>query len=82
MIKKPANLSSVFLGLMQMLERYYVRFFNYCYRRTGTLWEGRYKATLLDSDDLRYIELNPVRAGIVAGPGDYPWSSYCFNALG
>ena len=72
---------------IQMLGRYYVQYFNYCYHRTGTLWEGRYKATLIDSETylltcMRYIELNPVRAGMVAQPSDYPWSSYCRNALG
>jgi putative transposase len=72
---------------LQMLGRYYVQYFNYCYRRTGTLWEGRYKAALIDSESylltcMRYIELNPVRAGMVADPADYPWSSYRFNALG
>ena len=73
--------------LMQMLGRYYVQCFNHQYQRTGTLWEGRYKATLLDSDQYllvcsRYIELNPVRANMVSHPSDYPWSSYAFNALG
>lgn len=72
---------------LQMLGRYYVQYFNYCYQRTGTLWEGRYKATLIDSESylltcMRYIELNPVRAGMVADPADYPWSSYGFNASG
>lgn len=72
---------------LQMLGRYYVQYFNYSYHRTGTLWEGRYKATLIDSESylltcMRYIELNPVRAGMVAHPSDYPWSSYRFNALG
>ncbi len=72
---------------LQMLGRYYVQYFNSCYRRTGTLWEGRYKATLIDSESyllacMRYIELNPVRAGMVNDPGEYPWSSYRFNALG
>jgi putative transposase len=72
---------------LQMLGRYYVQYFNYCYRRTGTLWEGRYKATLIDSDSylltcMRYIELNPVRAGMAADPIEYPWSSYRFNVLG
>jgi putative transposase len=61
---------------LQMLGRYYVQYFNYCYQRTGTLWEGRYKATLIDSElylltCMRYIELNPVRAGMVASPADY-----------
>jgi REP-associated tyrosine transposase len=73
--------------VMQTLGRYYVQYFNYQYRRTGTLWEGRYKATLLDSEQYllicsRYIELNPVRAGMVKSPEEYPWSSYRANALG
>lgn len=73
--------------LMQFIGRYYVQYFNYQYRRTGTLWEGRYKATVLDSEQYlltccRYIELNPVRAGMVEHPGEYPWSSYRYNALG
>lgn len=73
--------------VMQMLGRYYVQYFNYQYSRTGTLWEGRYKATVMDSEQYllicsRYIELNPVRAGMVEHPAEYPWSSYHFNALG
>lgn len=73
--------------VMQKLGRYYVQYFNYCYQRTGTLWEGRYKATLIDSKSylltcMRYIELNPVRAGMVAHPSDYRWSSYHYNAQG
>jgi len=72
---------------MQMLGRYYVQYYNYCYRRTGTLFEGRYKAALIDSEAylitcMRYIELNPVRAGMINEPSDYPWSSYHHNALG
>ncbi|HCA27599.1 MAG TPA: transposase [Betaproteobacteria bacterium] len=72
---------------MQMLGRYYVQHYNYSYQRTGTLWEGRYKATLIDTEAylltcMRYIELNPVRAGMVSHPSDYPWSSYHQNALG
>lgn len=72
---------------MQMLGRYYVQYYNYTYQRTGTLWEGRYKATLIDSEAylltcMRYIELNPVRANMVVHPSDYPWSSYLYNALG
>lgn len=73
--------------VMQSLGRYYVQYFNYQYKRTGTLWEGRYKATLMDSEQYllicyRYIELNPVRAGMVKHPSEYPWSSYHFNAMG
>ena len=73
--------------VMQSLGRYYVQYFNYVYNRTGTLWEGRYKATLLNSEDylltcMRYIELNPVRAGMVDHPAAYPYSSYAANARG
>ena len=72
---------------LQMLGRYYVQYFNFSYQRTGTLWEGRYKATLIDSESylltcMRYIELNPVRAGMVSHPSEYRWSSYHCNALG
>jgi len=72
---------------MQSVGRRYVQYVNYTYRRTGTLWEGRYKATLIDSEQYlltcsRYIELNPVRAGIVANPDDYAWSSYRAHAHG
>ncbi len=73
--------------VIQMLGRYYVQYFNYTYKRTGTLWEGRYKATLIDSEYYaltcyRYIELNPVRASMVTHPSKYPWSSYHYNAQG
>jgi putative transposase len=74
-------------GMMQLLGRRYVRMINARYRRTGTLWEGRYKAAPLDSDIYffacsRYIELNPVRARMVRAPADYPYSSYRANVLG
>ena len=69
------------------LGRDYVRQFNKRYGRTGTLWEGRFKSSLVDSDRYllacyRYIEMNPVRAGMVSSPSDYPWSSHHANALG
>ena len=72
---------------MQSVGRRYVQYFNFTYSRTGTLWEGRYKATVVDSEAylltcMRYIELNPVRAGMVEDPSDYPWYSYDVNALG
>ncbi len=72
---------------MKTLGCYYVRYFNDKYRRTGTLLEGRYKASLIDSEQylficMRYIELNPVRAGMVEHPSQYRWSSYHHNALG
>jgi putative transposase len=72
---------------MQAVGRRYVRYFNDSYGRTGSLWEGRYRATLIDSERYlftcyRYIEMNPVRAGLVPHPRQYPWSSYRANALG
>ena len=73
--------------VMQSVGRRYVRYFNDRYLRTGTLWEGRYRAALIDSDRYlfscyRYIEMNPVRAGLVSHPRQYRWSSYGANALG
>ena len=73
--------------MMQAQGRKYVQYFNYTYRRTGTLWEGRYKSTVVDADNYlltvyRYIELNPVRAKMVSHAAEYPWSSYQGNALG
>jgi putative transposase len=72
---------------MQELGRRYVAFFNYTMDRTGTLWEGRYKSCLVDSEMYvlqcyRYIELNPVRAAIVSRPENFPWSSFRSNGLG
>jgi REP-associated tyrosine transposase len=73
--------------MMQAQGRKYVQYFNFTYGRTGTLWEGRYKSTLVDSDSYlltvyRYIELNPVRANMVAHASEYPWPSYQGNAVG
>ena len=73
--------------MMQSLGRHYVRYFNFSYKRTGTLWEGRFKSCLVQEENYllqlyRYIELNPVRAGMVEQPSDYVWSSYPINALG
>lgn len=72
--------------MMQRLGRSYVQLFNRRHGRTGTLWEGRYKASLVDNDRyllqcLRYIELNPVRAALVDDPAAFPWSS-CRDHLG
>jgi putative transposase len=73
--------------VMQSVGVRYVRHFNETYRRTGPLWEGRYRATPIDSGRYllscyRYIELNPVRAGLVTHPALYEWSSHRANALG
>lgn len=73
--------------LMQSVGRRYVQYINRYYRRTGTLWEGRFKSSAIQAEDYlltcqRYIELNPVRAGMVNDPGEYRWSSYRHNGLG
>jgi len=67
--------------MMQAVGRSYVRYFNDTQKRSGTLWEGRYKSTLIQTDRyllacMVYIDLNPVRAGLVSQPQDYPWSSH------
>jgi putative transposase len=73
--------------LMKHLGQRYVQYVNRVYRRSGTLWEGRFRSCLIQSEEYllacyRYIELNPVRAVMVQQPGDYRWSSYSVNALG
>jgi len=72
-------------ALMRDLGRRYVPYFNWRHERTGTLWEGRFRACLVESARYtlacyRYIELNPVRAGMVNHPGAYLWSSYAVNS--
>ena len=67
--------------MMQAVGRSYVRYFNDLQGRSGTLWEGRYRSTLIQADRylltcMAYIDLNPVRAGLVPEAKDYPWSSY------
>lgn len=67
--------------MMQAVGRRYVRYFNDRQGRSGTLWEGRYRSTLIETDRyllacMAYIDLNPVRAGLVAQARDYPWSSH------
>lgn len=73
--------------LMQSLGRRYVQYANRFYRRSGILWEGRYKSSVVHAEDYllacsRYIELNPVKAGMVADLAQYRWSSYRANGLG
>jgi putative transposase len=67
--------------MMQAVGRKYVRYFNDVHKRSGTLWEGRYKSALVQTERyllacMVYLDLNPVRAGLVTRPQDYPWSSY------
>lgn len=73
--------------LMRALGVRYVRYFNQRYGRTGTLWEGRFRSTLVDTDSYffacsRYIERNPQRAAMAENPRAYPWSSFHRNACG
>ena len=73
--------------MMQHVGRRFVQYINRVYRRSGTLWEGRYKASLVDTEPYflrccRYIELNPVRAQMVEDPAHYRWSSYSHHAHG
>ena len=68
-------------AMMQAVGRRYVRYFNDTQGRTGTLWEGRYRSAVIQADRhmmacMAYIDLNPVRAGLVAQAGDYVWSSH------
>ena len=74
-------------NLIISLGRRYVQYINRSYRRTGTLWDGRYKSSLVHAEGYlitcqRYIELNPVRAAMVDDPAHYRWTSYRANALG
>ncbi len=73
--------------MMQEVGRHYVRYFNHTYRRTSTLWGGRFKSCVVDAENYllscqRYIELNQARANMVDKPADYLWSSYHSNGLG
>ena len=72
---------------MQAMANRYARYYNALNKRTGTIWEGRYKSCLVDSENYlftlyKYIEMNPVKAKIVENVADYPWSSYSYNGLG
>lgn len=80
LLATPATTDSI-PKMMQAIGRSYVRYFNARQHRTGTLFEGRYKSTLIQADRyllacMAYIDLNPVRAGMVTSAGDFAWSSY------
>lgn len=73
--------------MMQYVGRHYVPYINYTYGSSGSIWEGRYKASLIHDEEyllscMRYIELNPVRADMVRSPAHYRWSSYRHNGQG
>lgn len=79
----PESISKV----VQSMGRRYISYFNYLYERTGTLWEGRFQSCPVESERYllvchQYVEMNPVRAGMIDDPGRYPWSSHGCNALG
>jgi putative transposase len=81
--KRAAAVPRLIIGL----GRRYVQYINTTYRRTGTLWDSRYKSSLIQAATYllacqRYVELNPVRAAMVEDPGHYRWTSYRANALG
>ena len=72
---------------MKSLGQRYVQYFNRTYQRSGTLWEGRFRSSIVQQEKYlflcqRYIEMNPVRAAMVKYPAEYPWSSYRINAQG
>ncbi|MBL4821419.1 MAG: transposase [Gammaproteobacteria bacterium] len=74
-------------GLMKLVSDAYVRYYNNRFERSGTIWKGKFKSSLIKGNDLvlecqKYIELAPVRAGLVSFPGEYWWSAFCINAFG
>ena len=84
-LASPGNPDSI-SRTVQSIGRNYVQYFNESYDTEGTLWDGRYRATVLDDKPYlltcsRYIETTPVRTGLVAKPKEYAWSSYAHNAL-
>lgn len=81
--QEPSGISN----MIQSVGRRYVPYFNFRHKRTGTLWEGRFHSSIVDSDEYlltvyRYIELNPVRAHMVNTPNEYHWSSFATNGYG
>src|SRR2546427_5328189 len=86
LLLSPARLDGASL-LMKHLGQRYVQYFNRVHDRSGTLWEGRFRSSIVQAETYllrcqRYIELNPVRAGMVDSPALYRWSSFHANALG
>jgi putative transposase len=86
LLATPEHTDSISL-VMKHLDQRYAQYANRRYARSGGFWEGRFRSSMVDSASYalicqRYIELNPVRARMVAHPADYPWSSYRANALG
>lgn len=81
------NTDTALSDLMKAVGQNYAQYYNHKHERSGTLWDGRFKSCLVDTEQYflqcqRYIELNPVKAGLVAYAGDYQWSSYNCHAYG
>ncbi len=86
LLATPENKNSISL-MMQYTGRHYVPYINHTYGSSGSIWEGRYKSSMIHDEEylltcMRYIELNPVRADMVKTPGAYRWSSYRANGRG
>jgi putative transposase len=86
LLATPSDLQGI-TRMMQYIGRHYVPCINHTYGGSGSIWEGRYKANLVQDDrylltSMRYIELNPVRADMVTGPEQYQWSSFHRNGRG
>lgn len=86
LLVSPAD-SNALSKMMRYVGDRYAHYVNVMYQRTGTLWEGRFRPSPIDSESYlltcyRYIELNPVRSGMATNPADYPWSSYGHHAFG
>lgn len=84
LLASPADATGL-AQMMQRLGRYYVPWFNHKYQRYGGLFQGRFKTSVIDSERYflqcsQYVDLNPVRAAMVADPLEYPWSSYAHHA--
>jgi putative transposase len=86
LLATPADIQGI-TKMMQYLGRHYVPYINKTYGGSGSIWEGRYKASLVQDEIylltcMRYIELNPVRVNMVGSPEQYRWSSFHRNGLG
>jgi len=87
LILEPNNLRGTISQIMQGINLMYCQWFNAKYNKNGHLWQGRFKSYLIQKNEylmhcINYIELNPVRAGIVESPLEYTWSSYKYRILG
>jgi putative transposase len=87
MVMEVSAMGSNLSDIMKSINLTYARYYQKKYSHSGHLWQDRFKSIVISKDEYLlacgcYVELNPVRAGMVADPALYPWSSYHFNALG